>query len=50
MMVEWVEQLRFKKGSLKIAKNLILEENSGDSDHFLFSQVQNNTDTERRKG
>lgn len=37
-MVGWVEQLRFKKGFLKIAKNLILEENSGDSDHFLFSQ------------
>lgn len=36
VMVGWVEQLRFEKGFLKIAKNLILEEDSGG--HFLFSQ------------
>lgn len=40
VMVGWVEQLRFEKGFLKIAKNLILEGNSGDSDHF--SEVQKN--------
>lgn len=35
VMVGWVEQLRFEKGFLKIAKNLILEDSGG---HFLFSQ------------
>ena len=34
-MVGWVEQLRFEKVFRKMAKNLILEENS---DQFWFSQ------------
>lgn len=39
VMVGWVAQLRFEEVFPKtVNDNLILEENSGDSDHFLFLQ------------